>query len=76
MGEVISDFRNRSAAEQGLIAAALGVALILVGVAERDLAHRPAAQLRGPKFAWRVVCTNALGAVVYLVWGRRGPGSR
>lgn len=76
MSEVISDFRARSPAQQGLIAGVLAVALILVGIAERDLAHRPAQQLRGPKLVWRILATNALGALAYLRWGRRAGAAR
>ena len=56
---------------RALLGAATAMSLTLVAVAERDLAHRPERDLRGPKALWRVVCLNALGAVGYLRWGRR-----
>jgi hypothetical protein len=49
----------------------IAVSLGLVAVAERDLHRRPDKQVRGDKRLWRVVCLNAIGAVGYLLWGRR-----
>ncbi|MDX6677095.1 MAG: hypothetical protein QOE31_1147 [Solirubrobacteraceae bacterium] len=51
--------------------AAIAVSLAIVAVAEADLHRRPAAQMRGDKRLWRLACTNALPALVYLRWGRR-----
>ncbi len=48
------------------------VSLILVGAAQRDLSHRPQDEIHGPKALWRVVCLNALGAIGYFRFGRRG----
>jgi len=45
------------------------LSLVLVATAERDLQHRPAAELRGNKPLWRLLCLNAVGA--HLAWGRR-----
>jgi len=47
------------------------ISLGLVVAAERDIQRRPAAELRGSKVLWRLVCLNALGAVNYFCWGRR-----
>lgn len=56
---------------QRLVLAGLAfVCLGLVGAAERDIQRRPAREMRGSKLLWRVVSTNALGAVGYLRWGR------
>ena len=49
----------------------VAASLALVAVAERDLHRRPDTQVRGDKRLWRVVCLNAIGAVSYLLWGRR-----
>jgi hypothetical protein len=58
--------------EQRLLAMVLGaVSVALVAVAERDLHRRPDRQIRGDKRFWRIVCLNAIGAIGYLVWGRR-----
>ncbi len=53
----------------GMVLAA--VSLGLVAVAERDLHRRPDGRIRGDKRLWRLVCLNAIGAIGYLVWGRR-----
>jgi len=43
-------------------------------LAWRDLARRPAAQVRGPKVVWfAVTFINALGPVAYFLLGRRKP---
>jgi hypothetical protein len=49
----------------------IAVSLGLVVAAQRDLRRRTAAQVRGSKRVWRLLCLNALGAASYLVWGRR-----
>jgi hypothetical protein len=63
--------KPRSPAQRSLAAVLIGVSLALVAVAERDLHRRPDTQVRGDKRLWRVVCLNAIGAVGYLLWGRR-----
>jgi hypothetical protein len=45
---------------------------VLVVMTERDLRSRPSSEIRGPKLAWQVGSANALVALVYLRWGRRG----
>jgi photosystem II stability/assembly factor-like uncharacterized protein len=55
---------------------ALGVAavaeLCLKAFAAHDLAHRPAAEVRGPKIAWALaLAVNLLGPLAYLGLGRR-----
>lgn len=43
----------------------------LVGVAHADLSKRPAEQIRGPKWLWRMLTTsNTTFTVTYLVWAR------
>ena len=61
------------ASRGGRIAAlcTLAVSLAIVAAAERDLHGRAAAQVRGDKRIWRLVCLNALGALAYFRWGRR-----
>jgi hypothetical protein len=63
--------KPRSPQQRSLAVVLIAVSLGLVAVAERDLHRRPDKQVRGDKRLWRVVCLNALGAVGYLVWGRR-----
>jgi hypothetical protein len=48
------------------------VGLLLVVAAERDIQRRPASELRGGRLVWRLVCLNALGALGYFFFGRRG----
>ena len=59
--------------QRRIAAVAIGGSLVIVAAAERDLSRRPADQVRGSKLVWRIVCTNALGALGYFRWGRRPP---
>ena len=63
--------RPRSPRQRWLAAVLIAVSLGVVAVAERDLHRRPDTQVRGDKRLWRLVCLNAVGAVGYLLWGRR-----
>ena len=63
--------RPRSPAQRLLAVVLIAVSLGLVAVAERDLHRRPDTQVRGDKRLWRIVCLNAIGAVAYLLCGRR-----
>ena len=63
--------RSRSPQQRSLAAVLIAISLAVVAVAERDLHHRPDTQVRGDKRLWRLVCLNAVGAVGYLLWGRR-----
>lgn len=46
--------------------------LTLQAVALRDLRHRPAEQVRGPKRVWVAASfVNYAGPIAYLAWGRR-----
>ncbi|GAB4100001.1 PLD nuclease N-terminal domain-containing protein [Sinomonas halotolerans] len=52
----------------------LGVAsqLALQGAALRDLAKRPAEQVKGPKAAWALASlVNGAGPIAYFLFGRR-----
>jgi hypothetical protein len=63
--------RSRSPQQRSLAAVLIAISLTVVAVAERDLHRRPDTQVRGDKRLWRLVCLNAVGAVGYLLWGRR-----
>ncbi len=63
-----SDLSSR---QRGVVLALVAVQAILATIAERDLSSRPASQVRGPKFLWRIASLNTVGAVAYLVAGRR-----
>ena len=57
--------------KKAAIIVAAAVQLLLVGIAVNDLARRPAAQVRGPKWAWApAMAVNFLGPLAYLRWGR------
>jgi hypothetical protein len=71
MSRAIEQFTQKSPAQRFAALAVLAVSLGLVTVAERDIQRRPADRIRGSKPLWRLICSNALGAVGYLVWGRR-----
>jgi hypothetical protein len=63
--------RPDSPEQRALAAVLIAISLAVVAVAERDLHRRPDTQVRGDKRLWRIVCLNALGALGYLLWGRR-----
>ncbi|MGZ4283749.1 MAG: hypothetical protein ACXVHB_06205 [Solirubrobacteraceae bacterium] len=71
MSKAIEDFKALPAARRAGVSALLAVALALVFTAERDIQRRPSSEVRGSKLIWRVLCLNAVGAVGYLLWGRR-----
>lgn len=50
------------------------VQLALMVLAQRDLSHRTAGQVRGPKWLWRgAVLVNFVGPIAYFVFGRKRP---
>jgi hypothetical protein len=63
--------RPDSPEQRALAAVLIAISLAVVAVAQRDLHRRPDTQVRGDKRLWRIVCLNALGALGYLLWGRR-----
>ncbi len=71
MSKAIEDFKALPPARRAGASALLAVALALVFTAERDIQRRPSSEVRGSKLIWRVLCLNAVGAVGYLLWGRR-----
>jgi hypothetical protein len=68
---VSTKFSELSPRERAAAVAVGAVAVVIVVTAERDLHQRPADEIRGGKWIWRVVCLNAVGALAYLGWGRR-----
>jgi hypothetical protein len=57
--------------KRAAIIVAAAVQLLLAGIAVNDLARRPAAQVRGPKWAWApAMAVNFFGPLAYLRWGR------
>lgn len=73
--EAIRKFNERFSPKQRagiLMLAAMEFSLKLA--AARDISRRPAAQIRGRKFAWRLaLLINTIGPVSYFCFGRRAP---
>ncbi len=65
-------FSDRSTPAKALILLLAAASVVTVAFAERDLQHRPEPHVRGSKRLWRLLSLNALGAVAYLRFGRRG----
>ncbi len=60
----------------GIVALMIGH-FALVGVAHADLSKRPAEQIHGPKWLWRMLtAANTSFTVAYLVWGRHKKADR
>ena len=63
-------FRQRPRRQQAQIAGLIALSFAVVGMAQNDLRRRPASDIRGRKPIWQLLSLNALGALVYLAWGR------
>jgi hypothetical protein len=63
--------KDMSPPQRTAVLASIAVALVIVTAAQRDIQRRPAAEIRGQKWLWRLVCLNALGAIAYFRFGRR-----
>ncbi len=63
--------KDWSTLDKAWASGAIGISLVVVAVAQRDLHHRTPSEINGNKLLWRLVCLNALGALCYLRWGRR-----
>lgn len=58
--------------QQTAIVTAACVQISLAATAWWDLAHRPAALVRGPKAAWAAgIAVNTIGPIAYFTLGRR-----
>jgi hypothetical protein len=64
-------FKEMSPAGRIWASVAIAVSVVLVLAAQRDIGRRTAAELRGGRPMWRLLCLNALGALGYFRWGRR-----
>lgn len=61
-----------SPAAQKAVLVAGAVELVLTAVTLRDLARRPADQVRGSKARWVALSVvQPVGPLAYLAWGRR-----
>jgi hypothetical protein len=63
-------FRQRPPREQAEIVGFIALSLAIVAVAQNDLRRRPTGQVRGSRTLWRLLSLNAIGALIYLCWGR------
>jgi hypothetical protein len=60
-----------SSRQRSVVVALVAIQAVLATIAQRDLSSRAASQVRGPKLLWRIATLNSLGAIAYLVAGRR-----
>jgi hypothetical protein len=65
-------YKEMSPARRARALLLVAASAAVVAAAEWDIHHRPASEVRGSKPLWRLVCLNALGAISYFRWGRRG----
>jgi hypothetical protein len=64
-------WRDLSRPKKAAVVVGAVVQFTLVAVAVNDLARRPAALVRGPKWAWApAMAVNFVGPIAYLRWGR------
>jgi hypothetical protein len=67
MPRAISRFKELSPIRQAAITGVTEWNITLSVIAERDIRRRPAADIRGNKVLWRVVClTNTVGPLSYV----------
>ncbi|HMD45819.1 MAG TPA: PLD nuclease N-terminal domain-containing protein [Acidimicrobiales bacterium] len=67
-------WEDRTAAERVGTVVLGTIEVLLAGMAVWDLTHRPASQVRGPKWRWGlVICVNIFGPLSYFRWGRVHP---
>ena len=65
-------WRDLSTGQRAGIVAAGAAELVLTAVSVRDLARRPAKQVRGPKWLWMLMMpVQPMGPIGYLLLGRR-----
>jgi hypothetical protein len=71
MAKAINDFKKLSPPWRALVVVVGSLGVALIAAAQRDIQRRSADEMRGPKLIWRLISLNMLGAVGYLLWGRR-----
>ena len=57
--------------QRSLVLALVAVQAVLATLAQRDLSSRSQLEVRGPKLFWRIATLNSIGAILYLVIGRK-----
>lgn len=64
-------WKDLNQTQRSLVVVAGSVEVVLTALALRDLARRPAAEIRGHKGWWALGCfVQPVGPVAYLTWGR------
>jgi len=67
-------WRDLSPEQKAGAAVTAAIQFGLAAAAWADLAHRPASQIRGPKWRWAlVIAVNYVGPLAYFRWGRAHP---
>jgi hypothetical protein len=67
-------FRDLPPAKRIAVVAGAAVQLTLLAAAQRDIQRRPAAEIRGSKLRWRLICLiNFVGPLSYFAFGRQSP---
>lgn len=65
-------WKDLSPIQRVFVVAGALVQVTLLALAQRDLARRPAGEVRGPKGVWRIVTLiNFVGPIAYFLFGRR-----
>lgn len=64
-------YRDMGTAGKAAVLLLAAISLLIIGRAERDIASRDEDEVRGSRALWRIVSLNAVGALVYLRFGRR-----
>jgi hypothetical protein len=65
-------WRDLSRWQKTALSVSIAVQFALAAAAWTDLARRPAAQVRGPKWRWAALtAVNFAGPIAYFRWGRR-----
>jgi Phospholipase_D-nuclease N-terminal len=69
-------WRDLTRGQQTALSVSAVVQFGLAAAAWTDLARRPSAQVRGPKWRWAaLIAVNYAGPIAYFRWGRSRPGA-
>lgn len=72
MAQQKKSWKDLTPTQQRVVVVVGALEAVLTSVALRDLAKRPADEVRGPKWLWTAACAvQPFGPVAYLLRGRR-----